>query len=81
MYFRDVNEPFELTKYKIPGDHVMTNSQFDENQHQHFSDIQAKTEMPPICVPRMEIDTYFEHKSKLVRLILGNQFFKMGNVS
>jgi len=66
MYFRELGqEQFHLTRYKIPGDHLMTDRQFEQNRHQFYSDVQKRSEMPPICVPRPQIDTEFEHKSKL----------------
>lgn len=66
MYFREVQEQFHITKYKVPGDHLMTKSQYEKNLHRYYLSIQSKSEMPPICVPRPEIQSNFDHKSQLV---------------
>lgn len=72
MYFRDVQEQFHITNYKIPGDHLMTRKQYKENLDQFHVDIQKKAEMPPICTPRPEINISFEHKSNLFEHVDGS---------
>jgi len=74
MYFREVQEQFHITKYKLPGDHLMSAKQAEENLAQYYSDIQLKAEMPPICVARPDIKTEISHKSKMFEKLDGSDF-------
>ena len=74
MYFREVQEQFHITKYKLPGDHLMSARQAEENLAQYYADIQLKAEMPPICVARPDIKTEISHKSKMFEKLDGSDF-------
>ena len=72
MYIREVQEQFHPTKFKVPGDHLMSARQVEENLNQYYSDIQSKAEIPPICVARPDITSEMNHKDKMFEKLDGS---------
>ena len=92
MFFRDVQvrynwqkfktflhfqEPFNVTKYRVPGGHLMSPSQYKESLLNFYEDVVKRSEMPPICIAREEIATPVPHEDDLYYHLDGSNLVMM----
>jgi len=77
MFFRDVQEPFNVTKYRVPGGHLMSPSQYKESLLNFYEDVVKRSEMPPICIAREEIATPIPHEDDLYYHLDGSNLVMM----
>lgn len=66
-----------MTKYRVPGDHLMSPSQFKESLLNFYEDVVKRSEMPPICIAREQIATPIPHEDDLYYHLDGSNLVMM----